>query len=211
MSSAAGKRLRIEPGAADHHVVDRPAQRRLLGRARLAIPRLQRAAAGDVFGQLALEERDQLVLVPDQPFAPLLRLDAARILQHALVGAQEIHLRLDVAPRQRLAQEDLVRQRRILLLERDRATLHQRQPEQADLLVGHHAAALLRPVLAAAAVSATDAPPAARSTTARRGRTSCPRPCRRYRGSARRTPSSAAPSPAPSPGNTWNLRSRVLR
>ena len=45
-----GKRLRIQARTADHHVIQRPAQRGLLGGARLAVPGIQRAAAGDAFG-----------------------------------------------------------------------------------------------------------------------------------------------------------------
>ena len=57
---------------------------------------------------------------------------------------------VDIATHQRLAQEDRVRQRGVLLLEGDRPLLHQHQAEQADLLVRHHAATLPRPVRVAA-------------------------------------------------------------
>jgi hypothetical protein len=57
---------------------------------------------------------------------------------------------VDIATHQRLAQEDRVRQGGVLRLEGDRSLLHQHQAEQADLLVRHHAAALLRPVRVAA-------------------------------------------------------------
>ena len=145
------KSLGIKPKPANHHIIQRPAKRGLLGRPRLAIPRVERTAAGDLFGDLAFKESDEIVFVPDQALAPLLRLDAEGFLEHALVGAHKIRPAVDIAAGQRLAQEDRVRQRQILPLKRHRPLLDQHQPEQADLFVRHHAAALLRPVRVAAA------------------------------------------------------------
>ena len=145
------KSLCIQPGTTNHHIVQRPAQRCLLSRARLAIPRIQRAAAGNVFRQLFLEESHQIILMANQPFTSLLRFDAQGILEHALIGTHEIRTGVDVATSQCLTQENRVRQRRILQLERHRPFLYQHQPEQADLLVGHHATTLLRPVRIATA------------------------------------------------------------
>ncbi len=82
----------------------------------------------------------------DQASAALLGLYIDSFLQNPLVRAHEVGAGIDVAASQRLAQEDRMRQRRILLLKRHWPLLDQNQAKQADLLIRHHRTTFLRPV-----------------------------------------------------------------
>ena len=118
-----------DAGLVRQHEIQRPAQRGLLDRWSLPIPRVERGGRVDVRRQLAFEEFHQFLLVLDQATAPPFGLDFVRLRQHARIRAHAVGTRVDLATHQRLAQKHGMRQCRVLCAKLHVAFFHQHQTE----------------------------------------------------------------------------------